>query len=153
MTINIKSTVFEEGCAIPSGFCCEGANISPNLEWESVTSDAKSLALICEDPDAPGGIWTHWVIFNIPPEVTCLSEFVMPREELEDGSLQGANSWGTIGYKGPCPPSGTHRYYFKIYALDVKLSLPAGITREELLEAMEGHILDYGAIMGTYTRH
>ena len=120
---------------------------------ESITHEAVSIAIICEDPDAPSGIWSHWVIFNLPPETTKLPERVMPRETLENGATQGSNGWGTIGYRGPCPPSGTHRYYFKIYALDVKLNFPAGITREELLKALKSHVLDAGQIMGTYTRY
>ncbi len=92
------------------------------------------------------------MIFNLPPETRSLPEMVMPREQLENGAKQGANSWGNIGYSGPCPPSGTHRYYFKVYVLDIKLDLPAGTTKGELLKAMEGHVLDEGQLMGTYTR-
>jgi Raf kinase inhibitor-like YbhB/YbcL family protein len=152
MVIKIKSTVFEEGEPIPQKYTCDGVNVSPPLQWGSVPTDVKSIALICEDPDAPSGIWSHWVIFNLPGETTDLSEFIMEREELENGAQQGLNDSGTIGYRGPCPPSVTHRYYFKIYALDVKLNLPSRITRSDLLKAMDGHIIDQGQIGGTYTR-
>ena len=153
MAILIKSRAFKDGEPIPTEYSCEGLNFSPPLELESITHDAVSIAIICEDPDAPSGIWSHWVIFNLPPKTTELPERVMTRETLENGATQGSNGWGTIGYRGPCPPSGTHRYYFRIYALDVKLNLPAGVTREELLKALENHVLDEGQIMGTYTRY
>lgn len=155
MVLEILSPVFSDGKPIPPKYSCEGSDISPPLEWDmsrvSIPDDG-SIALICDDPDAPGGTWIHWVIFNLPPETNSLPELVMPREELENGALQGSNSWGNIGYSGPCPPSGTHRYYFKVYALDVKLNLPSGTTKEKLLKVMEGHILDKGQLMGTYTR-
>jgi len=153
MAILIKSRAFKDGEPIPTEYSCEGLNFSPPLELESITHDAVSIAIICEDPDAPSGIWSHWVIFNLPPKTTELPERVMTRETLENGATQGSNGWGTIGYRGPCPPSGTHRYYFRIYALDVKLNLPAGVTREELLKALKNHVLDEGQIMGTYTRY
>lgn len=155
MVLEILSPVFNDGEPIPPKYSCEGSDISPPLEWgmsQVSIPDDGSIALICDDPDAPGGTWIHWVIFNLPPETRSLPELVMPREELENGALQGSNSWGNIGYGGPCPPSGTHRYYFKVYALDVKLSLPSEATKEELLKVMEGHILDEGQLMGTYTR-
>jgi hypothetical protein len=155
MPIQITSTVFEDGEPIPPRYTCVNADISPPLDWDMSkisVPDNGSIALICDDPDAPGGTWIHWVIFNLPPETSNLPEMVMQREELENGALQGSNSWGNIGYGGPCPPSGTHRYYFKIYALDTKLNLPSGSTKEDLLKAMEGHVLGEGQIMGTYTR-
>ncbi|NYB52471.1 MAG: YbhB/YbcL family Raf kinase inhibitor-like protein [Methanobacteriaceae archaeon] len=155
MTITIKSAAFEDGEPIPPRYTCVESDVSPPLEWDAselAIPDEGSMVLICDDPDAPGGTWVHWVLFNLPPETCSLPERVMPREELENGALQGSNSWGTIGYRGPCPPSGTHRYYFKIYALNIKLDLPAGSNKKELLKAMEGHVLDEGQIMGTYTR-
>ncbi len=155
MVIKIKSPVFEDGEPIPPRYTCVDADISPPLEWDVSNvsiPDKGSIALICDDPDAPRGSWIHWVIFNLPPETSELPEMVMPREELENGALQGANGWGNIGYSGPCPPSGTHRYFFKIYALDTKLDLSPGATKKELLNAMENHIMDEGQIMGTYTR-
>ncbi|EKF85473.1 YbhB/YbcL family Raf kinase inhibitor-like protein [Methanobacterium formicicum] len=155
MKVNIINPAFNDGEPIPPRYSCEDVDISPPINWDqpdlSVPTDG-SIAIICDDPDAPGGTWVHWVIFNIPPETRTLPEMVMPREEQENGTLQGVNSWGTIGYRGPCPPSGTHRYYFKIYVLDKKLDLPSGITKDELLNAMKGHVLDEGQVMGTYTR-
>lgn len=155
MVMKISSPVFSDGESIPLRYSCEGSDISPPLDWDVSQlsiQDNGSIVIICDDPDAPGGTWIHWVIFNLPPETSSLPEMVMPREELENGALQGANSWGNIGYGGPCPPSGTHRYYYKVYALDAKLNLPPGTTKEKLLNAMDGHVLDEGQLMGTYTR-
>jgi Raf kinase inhibitor-like YbhB/YbcL family protein len=152
MVIDIKSTVFSEGEPIPQMYTCDSANISPPLQWKSVPEDSKSLTIICEDPDAHGGTWTHWLLFNLPGDVKALTEMVMEREILENGAKQGLNDFGTVGYRGPCPPRGTRRYYFKIYALDVELGLEARTTRQELLKSMEGHILDKGEIMGIYSR-
>ena len=119
---------------------------------DGVPEFAKSLSVICEDPDAPSGIWTHWVIFNIPPENNTLPEGLVRNELFEDGSKQGLNDSGAVGYSGPCPPGGTHRYYFKVYALDAKLDLPPRISKQELLNAMKGHVLDEGQLMGVYSR-
>lgn len=155
MTIQLESPAFKEGEPIPPKYSCEDVDISPPLNWDEspvkIPNDG-SLAIILDDPDAPGGTWVHWVIFNLPPQTDSLPEMIMQREELENGALQGTNSWGTIGYRGPCPSRGTHRYFFKIYKLDTKLDLPAGITKQELLKAMEGHIVDEGQLKGTYTR-
>ncbi|AIS31442.1 MULTISPECIES: YbhB/YbcL family Raf kinase inhibitor-like protein [Methanobacterium] len=155
MTIQLKSPAFKEGEPIPPRYSCEDVDISPPLNWDEspvkIPNDG-SLAIILDDPDAPGGTWVHWVIFNLPPQTDSLPEMIMQREELENGALQGTNSWGTIGYRGPCPSRGTHRYFFKIYALDTKLDLPAGITKQELLKVMEGHLVDEGQLKGTYTR-
>ena len=155
MTIQLKSPAFKEGEPIPPRYSCEDVDISPPLNWDEspvkIPNDG-SLAIILDDPDAPGGPWVHWVIFNLPPQTDSLPEMIMQREELENGALQGTNSWGTIGYRGPCPSRGTHRYFFKIYALDTKLDLPAGITKQELLKVMEGHLVDEGQLKGTYTR-
>jgi Raf kinase inhibitor-like YbhB/YbcL family protein len=152
MVIKVKSTVFGEGNPIPKRYACDGLNVSPPLEMSGVQESAKSLAIICEDPDAPSGVWTHWVIFNIPPESKTLPEGVEMDELLEDGSKQGLNDSGMVGYSGPCPPGGTHRYYFRVYALDSKLDLPPRISKQELLNAMEGHVLDKGQLMGLYSR-
>ncbi|MDO5835249.1 MAG: YbhB/YbcL family Raf kinase inhibitor-like protein [Methanobacterium sp.] len=155
MTVKVTSIAFNEGEPIPPRYSCEDVNISPPLNWDgshlSIPSGG-SIAIICEDPDSSGGTWIHWVIFNLPPETRSLPEMVMPREKLENGALQGVNSWGNIGFSGPCPPSGTHHYYFKIYLLDTKLDLPSGTSKEEVLKAMKGHIIDEGQLMGTYTR-
>lgn len=151
MVIKVTSEVFEEGDPIPDRYACKGVNISPPLKWEKV-EDAVEYAIICQDPDAPSGIWTHWLIFNIPSDTTSLSEWIMERENLDNGAKQGFNDFGTIGYRGPCPPGGTHRYYYVVYALDTKIQLPARISRDDLLNAMKGHVVDKGELMGRYTR-
>lgn len=148
----ITSTAFKEGKSIPQKYTCDGQDISPQLGWQSVPPNTKSLALIADDPDAPMGTWVHWVIFNIPPTTTELSESVPTEKTLPNGALQGINDFKNYGYGGPCPPSGTHRYYFKLYALDTALKLSAGITKPELLKAMERHIVAQAQLMGRYSR-
>lgn len=152
MDIKVTSTAFEEGGMIPSKYTCDGEDVSPPLSWSSVPEETKSIALISDDPDAPMGTWVHWVAFNLPPEMTELGESIPHGEALEVGGKQGKTDFGKVGYGGPCPPSGTHRYYFKIYALDTMIDLKAGITKAELLDAMEGHILAQGQLMGKYKR-
>src|SRR3989339_549945 len=143
--IMVKSTAFKNGGIIPKKYTCSGENISPPLSWSSVPDGTMSLALICDDPDAPGGTFVHWVIFNIPPDVQELEGGIETgTEELEDGTIQGTNDFGEIGYGGPCPPSGTHRYYFKLYALDTQLDLDSESGKPELISAMKGHILAKG---------
>ncbi len=152
MEIKIQSTAFEEGGMIPPKYTCDGENISPPLSWNSVPEDTKCIALISDDPDAPMGTWVHWVVFNLSPDIKGLPEGVPHGEILESGAKQGKTDFGKTGYGGPCPPSGTHRYYFKIYALDTEINLEAGITKAQLLKAMEGHILAQGQLMGKYKR-
>lgn len=152
MEIKVTSRAFEEGGMIPQKYTCDGEDVSPPLAWTSVPEGTKSLALICDDPDAPMGTWVHWVLFNLPANIKELPENVPPQETLENGAKHGITDFRRIGYGGPCPPSGTHRYYFKLYALDTELDLEAGITKAELLEAMEGHILAEGRLMGKYKR-
>jgi len=152
MEIKVKSEAFEEGGMIPKKYTCDGEDTSPPLSWTGVPEGTEALALICDDPDAPVGTWVHWVIFNIPPDTTGLSENIPPERVLESGARQGRNDFGNIGYGGPCPPRGTHRYYFKLYALDKKVDLEPGATKDELLKAMEGHILAEGRLMGRYKR-
>ncbi|HTX60900.1 MAG TPA: YbhB/YbcL family Raf kinase inhibitor-like protein [Methanobacterium sp.] len=152
MTIKITSPVFNEGEPIPARYSCNNVNVSPPLEFKDIPENTVSIAVILEDPDAPGGLFTHWIIFNLPADTNGLSEHIMPRELMDDGSKHGMNSFGLVGYGGPCPPSGTHRYFFRVYALDVKLDLPPLVEREELLRAFEGHILDQGELMGVFTR-
>ena len=152
MDINITSTAFDEGGMIPVKYSCDGPNISPPLAWSPVPETTVSIALICDDPDAPMGTWVHWVLFNLPPETKELSESLPTSEILSNGAKQGRNDSRRIGYSGPCPPGGTHRYYFKLYALDVKLDLDPGVEKRDLLKAMEGHILAEGQLMGRYTR-
>ncbi|MEW5806960.1 MAG: YbhB/YbcL family Raf kinase inhibitor-like protein [Acidobacteriota bacterium] len=152
MEIKMKSHAFEEGGMIPSKYTCDGEDISPPLSWSAMPEGTKSLALISDDPDAPMGTWVHWVIFNLPPDVSELPENVPKQRTLPNGGKQGANDFRKIGYGGPCPPGGTHRYYFKLYALDTMLSLDAGVTKKQILKAMEGHILAEGRLMGKYKR-
>jgi len=152
MSLVLKSAAFSEGGWIPEKYTCDGDNVSPPLEWSGLPAGTASLALICDDPDAPMGTWVHWVVFNIPSETDGLPENVPPERELKQGGLQGINDFRKIGYGGPCPPGGTHRYFFKLYALDCRLDLPAGITKAQLMAAMEGHILDQAVLMGRYSR-
>lgn len=150
--IKITSTVFNEGEPIPARHSCDDMDISPPLNWNDLPEDTESIALILEDPDAPGGLFTHWILFNLPGDTKNLSEHVKGEELMDNGGKQGLNDFGRVGYGGPCPPRGTHRYYFKIYALDIKLDLPPFIKRDELLDALKGHVLDMGQLMGVYTR-
>jgi Raf kinase inhibitor-like YbhB/YbcL family protein len=152
MTITITSSGFTEGGMIPKKYTCDAEDISPDLKWSGVPKEAKSLALICDDPDAPVGTWVHWVLFNLPADVSSLSAGAAPDAVLKNGALQGKNDFRKLGYGGPCPPGGTHRYFFKIYALDTLLSLESGSTKSQLLAAMKGHILAEGQLMGKYKR-
>ncbi len=153
MSLELKSLAFENSSFIPRQFTGQGADKSPPLEWQNAPKETKSFALINDDPDAPGMTWVHWVIFNIPQGKTSLSEAVPTKAELPDGSRQGINDFGRIGYGGPMPPPGkAHRYFFKLYALDSMLELKSGITKTELLKAMQGHILAQAEIVGLYKR-
>jgi len=152
MEIKLTSPAFEEGGMIPEKHTCDGMDISPALAWTSGPEGTKTFALICDDPDAPMGTWVHWVLFNLPANVNELPEVIPPERELESGAKQGMSDFHKIGYGGPCPPGGTHRYFFKIYALDTEVDLEAGATKPDLLEAMEGHILAEGQLMGKYSR-
>ena len=152
MEIKITSSAFDEGGIIPSKYTCDGINISPPLKWELLPDNTKSIAIICDDPDAPMGTWVHWVIYDIPSGITELPENIPDDKKLNIGAVQGKNDFKKIGYGGPCPPGGTHRYFFKIYALDKALNLKPGITKSELLKAMENHILAKGQLMGKYKR-
>ncbi|MCJ7763662.1 MAG: YbhB/YbcL family Raf kinase inhibitor-like protein [Dehalococcoidales bacterium] len=153
MSIFVTSPEFNKGENIPPIFTGDGDNISPRLEWNNIPENTKSLALIMDDPDAPSGTFTHWVIFNIPADSLGIPEANTHNPQLPDGSLQGSNSTGGIGYYGPYPPAGSrHRYYFALYALDEKLDLKSRASKEQLLKAMEGHILDRGRLFGIYQR-
>ena len=152
MTISVSSSAFQEGGMIPSKYTCDGQDISPPLSWEGTPEATKSIALISDDPDAPMGTWVHWVMWNIPPNVHELTENVSSNPELPDGSRQGITDFGRSGYGGPCPPGGTHRYYFKVYALDTVLELSNRTKKTDLLKAMKGHILAEGQLMGKYKR-
>ena len=153
MTLELKAPAFAYGSEIPRRFTCSGADVSPALRWSGVTPAAHSLALIADDPDAPAGTWTHWLIWNIPAHETDLPEGVPAKETLENGICQGTNDFRRIGYGGPCPPPGkTHRYFFRLYALDTALDLKAGARRQELEHAMKRHILAQAEWMGTFRR-
>ncbi|MGA1980746.1 MAG: YbhB/YbcL family Raf kinase inhibitor-like protein [Sedimentisphaerales bacterium] len=152
MEIKVTSSAFAEGGLIPAKYTCDGSDISPPLQWYTVPEGTKSIALISDDPDAPRGTWVHWVIFGLPAETRKLEENIPPDKTLPNGARQGITDFGRIGYGGPCPPSGTHRYFFKIYALDTKLDLAAGANKSQLLKAMEGHILGQGQLIGKYKR-
>ena len=150
--LKLTSTAFKEGEAIPRGYTCDGANVSPPLEWTGVPKSAKTIAIIADDPDAPSGTFVHWVLFNLPAEGLGLIENTPQTETLNGGGVQGKNDFGKIGYGGPCPPSGTHRYFFKFYALDTELPLKAGATKDEVENAMEGHTVAQAQLMGTYSQ-
>jgi len=152
MSIKITSSVFEDNGLIPAKYTCDGADISPPLRWEGVPEGTRSIALICDDPDAPMGTWVHWVLFNLPAETKELAENVPTDGTLTNGAKQGITDFGRTGYGGPCPPGGTHRYFFKIYALDTEIDLTPSATKNDLLKAIEGHILGQGQLVGKYKR-
>jgi Raf kinase inhibitor-like YbhB/YbcL family protein len=153
MTFELTSSAFKHGEAIPRKCTGDGKDLSPPLAWLDPPPGVKSFALVCEDPDAPRGTWTHWVVFNLPAQAREVSEGFPPETTHPDGTVQGTNDFGKIGYGGPAPPRGKpHRYFFKLYALDGTLELPPGATREQLLAALEGHILGEAPLMGTYQR-
>ncbi len=145
-SMKITSSAFQEGASLPSKFTCDGGGTSPPLQIAGVPAGAKSLVLIVDDPDAPGGLFTHWILWNISPQTNAISEGGAP------SGVRGANDFGTSGYGGPCPPSGTHRYYFKILALDRELDLPPGAKRGQLEAAIKGHVIARGELMGRYSR-
>ena len=145
-TIKVTSSAFQEGGNIPSKFTCDVSDTSPPLQIAGVPSGAKSLVLIVDDPDAPGGLFTHWLAWNIPPQTGSIAEGSAPK------GVQGANDFGKSGYRGPCPPSGTHRYSFKIFALDRELELRSGAKRSQVDAAMKGHVIAQGELIGRYAR-
>jgi Raf kinase inhibitor-like YbhB/YbcL family protein len=152
MALDVRSSAFEERGAMPARYTCDDLDISPPLSWSSVPNGTRSLALIVDDPDAPRGAFVHWVIYNLPPDTRRLPEDIPNQRMLPSGALQGMNGAGSIGYTGPCPPNGTHRYFFKVYALDTELDLGAGTMKVEVVSAMEGHVLAEGRLLGTYQR-
>jgi hypothetical protein len=154
MSITLRSPAFTEGSGIPTVHTCEGADSSPALEWSGVPASAKSLALVVDDPDAPDPkapkmTWVHWVLYDVPASATGLAEGV---KSLPAGTREGVNDWHRTGYGGPCPPIGRHRYFFKLYALDRMLGDLGSPTKARLQEAMEGHVLAQGELMGTYEK-
>ena len=153
MKIELSSTAFSEGANIPKQYTEDGKDVSPPLRWSDSPPQTKSFALICDDPDAPRGTWVHWVIFNLPGSQHELEEGVPTQEELPNGARQGKNDFGKIGYGGPAPPRGKlHRYFFKLYALNMLLELAPGSTKDQLIAAMKGHVLAEGQLMGQYGR-
>ena len=166
LTITLGSRAFSDGGIIPKEYTCDGADRSPPLEWSGVPHSTRSLALICDDPDAPMGTWSHWVLVHLPPGVKALKEGIPPEKELpvsamemtensqpKAPALQGKNDFGKFGYGGPCPPGGTHRYVFRLYALDQQIELASSPpTRSDVLKAIQGHILAEGRLVGKYAR-
>jgi len=147
--LTLYSPAFQDGAVIPSRFTCAGADVSPPLSWSGQPAGTASLALVLEDPDAPGGTWVHWVVFNLPLEVLGLQEGVGGQADLGGLGVSGTNSWGEPQYGGPCPPSGTHHYVFHLYALDRPLDLVEGATLDDLQHAMVGHVLAEAQLTGT----
>lgn len=151
-SIQVTSDAFAEGETIPAAHTCDGANVSPRIEIAGLPAQCVSWALLCDDPDAPAGDWVHWLVFNLPPDALALPRDVSPVTLRGFGAGVGRNSWGENRYQGPCPPGGKHRYFFKVYALDTTLALPAKAGKAEFLAAAEGHTLAYGSLMGRYAR-
>jgi Raf kinase inhibitor-like YbhB/YbcL family protein len=153
LSMQLTSTAFAEGQPIPQKHTCDGHDVSPPLKWTNAPPNTKSFALIADDPDAPVGTWVHWVLYDLPPATTELSEDIPRSASISDGAKQGLNSWPRLGYGGPCPPPGKpHRYFFKLYALDTVLDLKPGATKKDVERAMEKHILGQAQLMGTYQR-
>lgn len=153
MSFTLTSSAFKEGDRIPAKYTCEGADVSPPLHWSVPPAGTRSYVVIADDPDAPVGIWVHWVIYNLPLDLRGLSEGIPTTERVLDGALQGLNDFKRVGYGGPCPPPGTpHRYVFKLYALDRMLDLKPRATKTQVLEACQGHVLAEARLMGRYGR-
>ena len=148
MPLTITSPAFENQTRIPVQYTCNGKNHSPELNWQAAPAGTKSYTLIMDDPDAPNGTWVHWVLFNIPENVNHLALATA----LPNGAISGKNSWDQTGYGGPCPPQGTHRYFFKLYALDTRLTINSSVTTEDVLNAMQNHILDSSELVGLYSQ-
>lgn len=151
-TIPLQSSAFTEGGVIPQPYTCDGADRSPALSWDSLPQDTQSLVLIADDPDAPRGTFVHWVLYGLPPEIRQLPEALAPTAQGPHDSRQGKNGFGRLGYRGPCPPSGTHRYFFKLYALDTVVDLEPGASKNQVILAIKDHILAKGELMGRYSR-
>ncbi len=153
MAFAISSTSFPNGGDIPKTFTCDGADVSPELSWTDPPPGTQSFAVIADDPDAPSGTWTHWVLFDLPPATSSLAQSLSKVDELPGGERQGRNDFRKIGYNGPCPPPGKpHRYFFKLYALNAKLGLKPGASKQEVEEAMQGRILGHAEWVGKYRR-
>ncbi len=145
--MQLKSSAFPPNGPIPAKYTCDGQNINPPLTISEVPETARSLVLICDDPDAPGKTWVHWTVWNIDPKTSEILEGKVPA-----GAVQGVTDFGAVGYGGPCPPSGTHRYFFKLYALDTDLALTYQAKKEDIEKAMEGHSLDQTQLIGVYSK-
>jgi Raf kinase inhibitor-like YbhB/YbcL family protein len=153
MKLTLTSSAFSEGEIIPRQHTGDGKDLSPPLRWTGAPKGTNSFAMICDDPDAPRGIWVHWVLFNLPADTGELPEGVPARESLPSGARQGKNDFGKIGYGGPAPPRGKpHRYFFKLHALNTMLDLPAGATKSQVVDAMKGRILAEAQLVGKYAR-
>ena len=151
--LQIASDAFETNGLIPKKYTCDGENLSPPLRWNDPPVGTQSFALISDDPDAPVGTWVHWVLYDLPPDTRELKEGLPEVEDLPNSSVQGITDFGEVGYGGPCPPPGpSHRYFFKLYAIDTKLNLPPRQTKQQLLRAIGGHILDQSELTGRYRR-
>ena len=152
--LELVSGDFRHGERIPERFTCDGEDLSPGLTWHGVPVETRSFALVCDDPDAPRGTWVHWLLYNLTAEAAELGQGMPKVPELPSKARQGINDSGDVGYGGPCPPPGKpHRYFFRLHALDTSLNLPPGISRAELEQAMAGHVLAVGTLMGSYERH
>ena len=151
-SITVTSSSFSESGMIPSKYTCDGVNVSPPLAWTKGPDSTKSYVLICDDPDAPSRTWLHWVLYNIPSSTTSLPENVPATETVLSTALNGTNDFKTLGYGGPCPPSGVPRYFFKIFALDCLLNLKAGATADTVTNQMKNHVLATGTLIGKYQR-
>ena len=150
--LDVKSTAFGHAKSMSDKYTCDDVDISPPLEWKNAPAGTKSFAIICETPDAPTGNWVQWVIYDIPAGITNLPQSVAKTEQLDFDARQGKNDFDLVGYSGPCLPAGEHRFFFRVYALDGLTNLKAGAKKENLVEAMKGHILAEGALMGVYAR-
>ncbi len=147
-SLSLSSPAFSANSLIPQQYTCDGTDVSPALLWQSPPENTKSFVLIFDDPDAPAGDWVHWLLFNIPADIRSLPEAA----KTPAGAVSGQNSWGKIGYRGPCPPGGTHHYFFRLYALDTLLNLGANANKQDVLKAMQNHILETSELMGYYTK-
>ncbi len=148
----VKSSVFSEGAIMRAKYTCDGEDVSPPLTWSGAPGETQSFTLICDDPDAPAGTWVHWVFYDIPGSVSELPENVPGQKNPKTGGAQGVNDFRKIGYGGPCPPGGTHRYYFKLYALDKEIGMAPGASKQQVSAAMKGHVLAEAQLMGRYRR-
>jgi len=152
-TMDLKSSAFQSGAEIPRKYICDANDVSPSLSWDKAPAGTKAFALISDDPDAPVGTWVHWVIYDLPADTKELAEGIATSETLANEAKQGINDFRKVGYGGPCPPPGLpHRYFFKLYALDAPTNLKPRATKQQLLDAMKGHVLGEAELMGRYKR-